>query len=171
MRTRLTQPEPPARPNLNQQSRPEIETSRSVTRAQRISCRFCLPRSRFGIAFIMLGDDSMQDKTKPSSEGGPSVTSPPPASQPPMIDAPPPLAAGSPPSLSPQAARQSSVARQLLALLLSLCLGLFLIDAVVSLVDDSLILLFDLHLLAWIRGLLGVFTMFLARSEERRVGK
>ena len=52
--------------------------------------------------------------------------------------------------------------RQLVALLLSLCLGLFLIDAVVSLVDDSLILFFDIHLLTLIRGIVFLFAMLMA---------
>jgi hypothetical protein len=52
--------------------------------------------------------------------------------------------------------------RQLLAILLSLCLGLFLADAVVSLLDDSLILCFDVHVLAAIRGFLFLFAMLMA---------
>ena len=42
---------------------------------------------------------------------------------------PPQLAAGSPPLLPPEPARKPSPVRQLLAILLSLCLGLFLADA------------------------------------------
>jgi len=41
----------------------------------------------------------------------------------------------------------------LLSILLSLCLGLFLVDAVASLVDDSLIVFFGIHLLAGMRGM------------------
>ena len=52
--------------------------------------------------------------------------------------------------------------RQLFAILLSLCLGLFLADAFVSLVDDSLILLFDLHGLTVIRGILFLLAMLVA---------
>ncbi len=52
--------------------------------------------------------------------------------------------------------------RQILALLLSLCLGLFLADAVVSLVDDSLIVFFNLHLLAVIRGLVFLLAILMA---------
>ena len=51
--------------------------------------------------------------------------------------------------------------RQLVALLLSLCLGLFLADAVVSLLDDSLILLFGSHLLSGMRGTVFLFAMLL----------
>src|SRR5436305_8863251 len=50
----------------------------------------------------------------------------------------------------------------LLSILLSLCLGLFLIDAVVSLADDSLILFFGVHLLAGMRGLVFLFATIAA---------
>ncbi len=49
-----------------------------------------------------------------------------------------------------------------MASLLSLCLGLFLADAAVSLADDSLIVLFDLHALAAIRGVIFFFCVFLS---------
>jgi len=52
--------------------------------------------------------------------------------------------------------------RQFLAILLSLCLGLFLADAVVSLMDDSLILFFGIHALAGLRGVMAFFTLFTA---------
>jgi len=52
--------------------------------------------------------------------------------------------------------------RQLLALLLSLCLGLFLADAVVSLLDDSLKLFVGVHFLSVTRGMVGFFAMLLA---------
>lgn len=45
---------------------------------------------------------------------------------------------------------------------MSLCLGLFLADAVVSLVDDSLRLFFDLRLLAMLRGMVGLFALLIA---------
>lgn len=61
--------------------------------------------------------------------------------QPPLIVAPPPLPPG----------QRSGTVRQVLAVLLSLCLGLFLADAVVSLLDDSLILLLGTHLFTMIR--------------------
>ncbi len=47
--------------------------------------------------------------------------------------------------------------RRLVAILLSLCLGLFLADGVVSLADSSLIILFDSHPLSAVSGLLGFF--------------
>jgi hypothetical protein len=50
----------------------------------------------------------------------------------------------------------------LLAFLLSLCLGLFLADAVVSLVDDSLILFLGIHLLAWLRAVVSMLALLMA---------
>ena len=79
-----------------------------------------------------------------------------------MISAPPPRVAGSPPPLPPEPSRRSWLVRQVLAILLSLCLGLFLADGVVSLVDDSLIIFFDIHLLTVIRGVVFLFGMLLA---------
>ena len=91
-----------------------------------------------------------------------SVPPRPPTSPPPGIAAPPPLVGGSPPPLPPAPTRQPWSARQIVAVLLSLCLGLFLADAVVSLADDSLILLFGIHLLSWSRGMVGLFALLLA---------
>lgn len=84
------------------------------------------------------------------------------ASQPRGIGAPSPLGAGSPPPLPAKPTDQASPVRQLLATLLSLCLGLFLADAVISLVDDSLILFLGIQLLAAIRGFVFLFAMLLA---------
>jgi hypothetical protein len=67
-----------------------------------------------------------------------------------------------PPPLPPEPGRKSGPVRQLLAILLSVCLGLFLADAVVSLVDDSLILFFGVHLLSGIRGVVCLFSMLMA---------
>ena len=80
----------------------------------------------------------------------------------PLVPTPQPPVIGPPPPLPPEPSRKSEPVRQLLAILLSLCLGLFLADAVVSLVDDSLILFFGLHLLAGIRGLVCLFAMLMA---------
>ena len=52
------------------------------------------------------------------------------------------------------ARNRAAVAR----LLLSLCLGLFLADAVVSLADDSLSLWFGIHLLTAVRGMVGLIS-------------
>jgi len=74
----------------------------------------------------------------------------------------PPSAAAGPPVICvppPQTAtpKPSPVLRQLMAIFLSLYVGLFLVDAIVSLVDDSLILFLGLHLLTAVRA-----TAFLA---------
>lgn len=52
--------------------------------------------------------------------------------------------------------------RHLLAILLSLFLGLFLADAIVSLADDSLMFLFNLHLLSGFRTMVFLFAMLIA---------
>ena len=84
-----------------------------------------------------------------------------PPSEPPVIGTPPPSSADAPLPLGPEPPHQPGIIRQLLALLLSLCLGLFLVDAVVSLLDDSLILSFDTHLLTAIRGIVGLISLLL----------
>jgi hypothetical protein len=91
-----------------------------------------------------------------------SVPPPLPASEPPVISAPPPLIAASPEPLPPESNRKSMSARYLVAVLLSLCLGLFIADAVVSLIDSSLIFFFDLHLLSLICGFVSFFAMLMA---------
>jgi TRAP-type mannitol/chloroaromatic compound transport system permease small subunit len=50
----------------------------------------------------------------------------------------------------------------LISILLNLCLGLFLACGVVSLVDDSLVLLFGLHLLTVMSGILSFFAFLVA---------
>src|SRR5712664_1262785 len=52
-------------------------------------------------------------------------------------------------------ARKAPFWRQLVAFVLSLCLGLFLAGGVVSLFDDSLVLLLGLHRLTAVNGILG----------------
>ena len=52
--------------------------------------------------------------------------------------------------------------RQLVAILLSACLGLFLADAAISLLDDTLIVLFGTHLLSGLRGMVCLFAMLVA---------
>ncbi|MEO8425765.1 MAG: hypothetical protein ABI651_01505 [Verrucomicrobiota bacterium] len=98
---------------------------------------------------------------KPSTKA--SVPPPLPASEPPVLDALPALIAGSPPPPPPaKPTRKAWPVRQRLAFLLSLCLGLFLADAVVSFVDDSLIHFFGIHVLAVIRGILFLFALLMA---------
>src|SRR6266481_9552294 len=58
--------------------------------------------------------------------------------------------------------RPSSRLPHLLSILLSLCVGLFLVDAVVSLVDDSLIVFFGIHLLAGMRGMVFLVASLMA---------
>jgi hypothetical protein len=69
-----------------------------------------------------------------------------PASEPPIADA----SVSTPPS---ESIRNAGSGRRVLATVLSVCLGVFLADAVVSFVDDSLILLFGVHALTVIRGI------------------
>ena len=83
------------------------------------------------------------------------------ASQPPVIGPPPSSAPGSPPLL-PQPARKTGTGRTILAFLLSLCLGLFVADGAVSLVDDSLILWLDIHVLTAVRELVFFFALLIA---------
>ena len=79
---------------------------------------------------------------------------------------PPPVGSALPPliadTLPPQPAPKPSAGRQVLAILLSVCLGLFLADAVISLLDDSLIILFDSHILAGTRGIVFLLAMLMA---------
>ena len=79
----------------------------------------------------------------------------------PRNGAPPPLAAVAPAApQTPQ--RHSSSLSHPLAVLLSLCLGLFLADGLVSLADDSLKLLFGLNILALPRAIVGLPALLLA---------
>src|ERR1041385_447554 len=74
----------------------------------------------------------------------------PPAPAPPVISAPPPTLPGTkPPHL-----------RKLIAILLSLYLGLFLADAIVSLADDSLKLFAGHQLLTAMRAILSLLVLF-----------
>src|ERR1700674_2149493 len=97
-----------------------------------------------------------RDPEIPLSNASPRAGSVPPvlrASDAGVIGASVPSAAVSPPPLPSKPDSKSWAVRQTLAILLSLCLGLFLADAVVSLVDNSLILLFDIRALAQIQGI------------------
>jgi hypothetical protein len=69
---------------------------------------------------------------------------------------------GLPPLLSPATNHHFGSGRQFFAILLSLCLALFLVDAVVSLVDDSLVLFFGLHAFSVVRGLVGLLALLMA---------
>ena len=91
-----------------------------------------------------------------------SARPPLPASEPPVIGDPPPLSVGSLPLVPPKPTPDPGAVRQMIAFLLSLFLGLFLADAVLSLVNDSLILCFGVHLLAGIQGMVWLFAMLMA---------
>ncbi|MGP8199110.1 MAG: hypothetical protein ACLQU4_06370, partial [Limisphaerales bacterium] len=89
------------------------------------------------IRWILRDFNSLCASVKPDPENPPSGNNPQagnvppllPASEPPVIGAPPPLTAASPSPLPPLAKPKSVSARNLLAILLSLSLGLFLADA------------------------------------------
>lgn len=52
-------------------------------------------------------------------------------------------------------------ARHLVAVILSAGLGLFLADALISVVDDTFILIFNMHVLAAVRGIVGFFSVLI----------
>src|ERR1035437_4516449 len=85
-----------------------------------------------------------------------------PATQPPTSGAPPPLVAGSPARLSSEPTPRPSAGRQVIALRLSVCLGLFLADAFISLLDDSLIVVFGVHVLSGARAMVCFLAMLMA---------
>jgi len=78
----------------------------------------------------------------------------------PAPGAPPMLGDGIPPSVPPPASPSSL--RRWLAVLLSLCLGLFLADAVIGLADDSAAIFLGNHPLSVLRILVSLFAMLLA---------
>lgn len=92
------------------------------------------------------------------SESGPSR--PPGLSRP--IIAPPPGGLPEPPPVLPhEAAHDVPRMRRILAGLLSTCLALFLADAVLSVVESSLTLVFGVHLLATICGLVALLALLI----------
>ena len=84
-----------------------------------------------------------------------------PQAQPPVIGTPHPSGAGAPVPLGPEPARKPEIVRQLVALLLSLFLGFFLADAVISLADQTLNLWFGGHPLMVVRGIVGFLALVL----------
>jgi hypothetical protein len=109
-------------------------------------------------------DQAMQQDPKDPSNrdnigGVPPALS---AFEPPVGGTAPPVGSAAPPPLPGPPVRKSAPMRHLLTILLSLCLGLFLADAVISLTDDSLILLFGIHVLASIRGIVFLFSILMA---------
>lgn len=82
----------------------------------------------------------------------------------------PPVIANVLPPVSPEADRKSGAMRQFLAIVLNLCLALFLVDAVASLADDSLILFGGLHPLTTIRTLTSILASIMALGIYGLIG-
>lgn len=93
----------------------------------------------------------------PNDSTAPGVSSP---------GTPPPLL--TPPASTPVPAGASG--RMSLTIWLSICLGLFLLDGVVSLADDSLILIFGSPLLVFIRMVISFFTAITAIATYIMIG-
>ena len=70
--------------------------------------------------------------------------------------------AGPPPPVLQEPTPKPSAGRQTLVILLSACLGLFLADAVISLLDDSLILAFGIHALTGTRAVVCLLAVLMA---------
>jgi hypothetical protein len=79
-----------------------------------------------------------------------------PAAEPPLIGGPPPLLPYPPPLLLPKLERKSASLRHLLVIVLSVFLGLFVADAVLSVIDDSLSLFVNVHSLTAIRAIVAL---------------
>ena len=77
---------------------------------------------------------------------------------------------GVPPVLSPRPDSNSGSVRGLLAILLSLCLALFLSDALISFADESLRFVCGVHLLSTLRGLLSFFAFLMAVAVYCLIG-
>lgn len=84
------------------------------------------------------------------------------------MNAPPLPPIDAPPLLSPQS--KPSSARRLFAIALSLCLGLFLAAAIVSVADDLLILMFRSHSLSSLSGLLTIATLSMGAALYGLIG-
>ena len=69
---------------------------------------------------------------------------------------------GAPPPILPESKPKSGSGRHLLVILLNLFLALFLASGFVSLMDDSLVLIFGLHLLTVMNGILTFIAMLAA---------
>src|SRR5882762_8904647 len=101
----------------------------------------------------------------------PSSDSPEPGIMPPILPgSPPPLIETGPPSFTANiksptpetnSTPKTSPGRQLIGVLLNLCLGLFLVDAAVSLLDETLGLFLGVHLLMGLRGLVSLFALLM----------
>lgn len=78
---------------------------------------------------------------------------------------PPPLIADAPPLLP-----ASNRLRNSFAILLSLCLALFLADATASVLDDLLIVFFGLHIFSLLRAIVGIFALLMALGVYGLIG-
>jgi len=74
----------------------------------------------------------------------------------------PPVISAAPPPLLPGAPRKSASMRDVFAIFLSLFLGLFLVDGVISLLDESLAVFFGIHVLFGIRMLVATCALLMA---------
>jgi len=90
---------------------------------------------------------------QPDSNIQASANDPATGTVPPLLPASPPPVIGVPPRLPRPPARRPELVRPVVGILLSICLGLFLADGIVSLADESLILLLDVHLFTVVRGI------------------
>jgi len=52
--------------------------------------------------------------------------------------------------------------KKFISILLSICLGLFLADALISLADDSLVLFFGVHPISLLRGIVGFVVLLMS---------
>src|SRR5690348_10369247 len=75
------------------------------------------------------------------------------------METPPPFFTAEPPPFLPA---ESTPLRRAFAVVLSLCLILFVADAAVSMIDDCLIVFLHVHLISFERGLLAILSMLMA---------
>ena len=85
------------------------------------------------------------------------------------MNVPPPLASDAPPLLSPQP-KPGSGKHRFFAILLSLCLGLFLADAAISFLDDLLIMASGCHAISVLRGLVAIATLLMSIALYGLIG-
>src|SRR2546423_15082547 len=103
---------------------------------------------------------SAQGRIEPRTETPGSIAA---AAAPPLIGATPPLITPEPHGqTATKPGTGSGSLRKPIAILLSACLGLFLADAAVSLLDDSLMLFSGLHLFGGLPGLIFLFSMLVS---------
>ncbi len=103
-------------------------------------------------------------KIPPFENNPPARDVPPVAPAPgtPGIAGPPPLAAGAAPAPPAGPKPNAGSGRKALAIVLSIFVALFLADALASLADDALSVLFGVHVLSILRGLVSIFGLLVA---------